>query len=138
MLTVTKDGEVYEFETKLQDGTPMKNRFNYSLYRKYREATKSNQDTSNNNRIKDHPAIGKAFKRDDGVIGIIEIVSRHWWFGYYEHIVYRIHNTRSHGTGVYRNISCVCESIVEMAAEFSTYEILDPSDIPEETNVKLD
>lgn len=129
MLTVTKDGEIYEFETKLQDGTPMKNRFNYSLYRKYREAR---TESRVNTRLHDHPMLGKAFKRDDGVIGIIEVVSKHWWFGYYEHIVYRIHNTRSHGTGVYRNLSCVCQSIIEMAAEFSKYQILQDHEVPDE------
>ena len=135
---LTRDGEVYTFETSLIGGVIMKHCFNYGQYRKYREAI--GEDTSRPelvNRIKNHPAIGTAFQREDGTIGIIEIVSKHWWFGYYEHIVYRMHNTKSHGTGVYRNISCVCESIKESAEEFLTYKILNPSEVPPET-IKLD
>lgn len=135
---LTRDGEVYTFETPLSDGVIMKHYFNYAQYRKYREAI--GQDTSRHElitRIKNHPAIGTAFQREDGSIGIIEVVSKHWWFGYYEHIVYRVHNTKSHGTGVYRNISCVCESIIDMAQEFLTYKILNTSEVPPET-IKLE
>lgn len=138
MLTVTKDGEIYEFETLLYGGVIMKNRFNYAQYRKYREANEHKQIPARDKRIKNHPLVGRAFLRDDGVIIIVEIVSKHWWFGFYEHVVYRIHNTRSHGTGVCKNISCVCDSIIESVAEFNSYKLLDHSNVPEETNVKLD
>ena len=134
---VTRDGEVYEFETPLNGGVIMKNRFNYAQYRKYREANEHRRIPDNEKRIKDHPLLGKAFLRSDGTIIIVEIVSNHWWFGYYEHVVYRIHNTRSHGTGVCKNISCVCDSITESVAEFNNYKLLDPSEVPAET-VKLD
>lgn len=41
---LTRDGEVYTFETPLSDGVIMKHYFNYAQYRKYREAI--GQDTS--------------------------------------------------------------------------------------------
>jgi len=129
---ITRHGEIYSFETFLPDGTPMLNRFNYALYRKYRETKDKTSGLFKDHRIKDHPMIGRAFLRPDGIIGIIEIVSKHWWFGYYEHVVYRIHNTRSHGTGIYRNFSSVCSSISEMAEDFSKYTLLEPEDVPEE------
>lgn len=134
---VTRDGEIYTFETPIAEGVNMFHYFNYALYRKYREAKKENPNFIKDTKIKDHPLIGTAFLRDDGVIGIIEIVSRHWWFGYYEHMVYRMHNTKSHGTGVIKNISCIFDSIIESAEEFKRYKILDKSEVPPET-INLD
>lgn len=129
---LTRDGEVYTYETSIADGIIMQHRFDYGQYRKYREAIKDRSPIYESTRIKDHPMIGKAFQTPDGYIGIIEIVSRHWWFGYYEHVVYRMHNTRSHGTGVLKNISSVCSSIIDSAELFKTYKILDNSEVPPE------
>lgn len=126
-----RDGEVYYFDTTLPDGTVMKNRFNYEHYMKYYKIKR--EGVPRNDRIPDHPMLGTVFRRSDGVLCIIETVSKHWHFGYYEHIVFRMHNTRSHGTMVMKNISSACDVIIESAGEFAQCVILSPFEVPEET-----
>ena len=133
-----ENGEIFTFETPLSGGVIMKHYFNYGQYRKYKdEIGKDDSRPELITNIKNHSAIGMAFQRPDGVICIIETVNKHWWLGYYEHIVYRIHNTHSHGTGVLSNISCIFTSIKASAEEFKTFRILDKSEVPPET-IKLE
>ena len=128
---ITVEGDIYRFSTPINNDLSMKHYFNYGLYRKYREQrSKISEEISH--RIENHPAIGTWFQKDDGTIGVIEIISRHWWFGYYEHIVYRMHNSRSHGTAILKNISCIFDYIDESAREFQSYKILDKSEVPSE------
>lgn len=126
-------GEVYYFETVLPDGTVIKSRFNYELYMQYYRARHKGEHPDRS--IPNHSLIGKAFQRPDGDICIIEKVNKHWHFGYYENILYRMHNTKSHGTIVGKNISSICEAIIESANDFARCTILSPMEIPEEENV---
>ena len=124
-------GDVYYFDTFLPDSTPVKNRFDYGLYMKYYRIKRGGIPRDDS--IPDHPMLGTVFKRPDGQICIIETVCKHWHFGYYFHIVFRMHNTKSHGTMVLKNISSVNDVIIESAAEFAQCTILSPLEVPEET-----
>ena len=126
---VTVEGDIYRFQTLITKDLSMDHYFDCGLYRKYREQ-RAKVSKEIDHRIENHPLIGTWFQRNDGILGIIEIVSRHWWFGYYEHIVYRMHNSRSHGTAILKNISCIFDYIDESAREFQSYKILDKSEVP--------
>ncbi len=68
-----------------------------------------------------HPLLGKVLidkrKDEDGLGGnrhlIIESVHRHWYFGTYWTIVYRMAGTKSHGTLSYKNENCINSVILE-------------------------
>lgn len=132
---ISIEGDIYRFNTPITKDLSMSHYFNYGLYRKYREQ-RSDTLEKGNHRIHDRPLIGKWFQMDNGTIAVIEIVSRHWWFGYYEHIVYRMHNTQSHGTAIIKNVSCIFDYIIEAASEFNGYKFLDDSEVPVETIFK--
>lgn len=128
---IRQDNDIYYFETPISEDVVMKHRFNYALYMEYYKL--KSKGMIKDRSIPNHPAIGVVFKQPDtGELCIIEKVSLHWHFGYYEHIVYRKHNTRSHGTMVMKNISSADESVIESAMEFSQCKILSFEEIPVE------
>lgn len=133
-----RHNDIYYFETDIGNGVEMQHRFDYGLYMQYYKLKHKSQDGIKDRTIPDHPAIGTVFRQPgEGEICIIEKVSLHWHFGYYEHIVYRKHNTKSHGTMVMKNISSSSEPIIESATEFEMCRILSKEEVPPET-ISLD
>ena len=129
---IRQDNDVYYFETPIAEDVIMKHRFNYALYMDYYRL--KSKGVVKDRSIPNHPAIGLVFKQlNTDELCVIEKVSLHWHFGYYEHTVYRKHNTRSHGTMVIRNISSVDETIIKSAMEFSRCQILSRKEVPVET-----
>lgn len=109
--------DVYHFESNIgteKDPVIIKHKFDYALYMRYIIKIKS---TFTDKIIKDHPAIGQYFIYNNNLC-VIETVSRHWHFGYYEYVVYRKHGTLSHGTIMMKNISSLCSIIIESGEEY--------------------
>jgi hypothetical protein len=52
---------------------------------------------------------------------IIESIHKHWYFGYYWIIIYRIINTKSHGSIIYKNINSIDNTIFESIEETIKY-----------------
>ncbi len=124
------NNDVYRFETNIgTEEVPivLKHKFDYALYMKYMRI-KTNGEYKDRS-IKDHPGIGQHFVYNDKLC-VIEKVSLHWHFGYYEHVVYRVFGTLSHGTIILKNISSVDKSIIESAEEYSKCVKVNDEDVP--------
>lgn len=73
-------------------------------------------------RIKrEHPLLNKVLidNREDKNSRelIVESVHKHWYFGYYWVLVYRIGGTKSHGTLFYKNTNSIDSAIIEGIGE---------------------
>lgn len=100
-------------------------RFDSAHYRRVRKARELAGLATPETRIHDHPLIGQRVRlpgRDDVVV--IETVDRHFYLGYYEHAVYRMEGTRSHGVAIVKNISSRCSAIVDAADDFAHATLL--------------
>jgi len=120
---------VYYFETIIDGAVTVKHRFDFNKYMEYYKL--KTKDEYPDREIKDHPLLGQWFIHD-GKLCVIEKVSLHWYFGYYEHVVYRMHGTKSHGTIIIKNKSSVYETVIESYFDFINCKKVDKEDVPEE------
>ena len=132
-MRIVENGiEYYVFKENIgteENPVMLTHRFNYTHYRMCYSLR--DRDPTNGE-IKNHPAVGSAFIDNEGKICIIEKVCKHWHFGFYEHAVYRVHNTLSHGSIYIKNLSCLDEIVQNTIARFSKYVKLTKEEIPPE------
>jgi len=116
--TSTDGGETFE----AHDG-PHRMRFDSAHYRKVRAARNDESQARPDYRMVDHPLLGRRVKMGN-TVGVIEGVYKHFYLGYYEYAVYRIEDTKSHGTAIVKNISSRCPIIDAAAQEFTHATLL--------------
>lgn len=100
-------------------------RFNSAHYHRVRRARELLGLPRPETRDLEHPLIGRRVRfADTNEVVVIETVDRHFYLGLYEHAVYRMEGTQSHGVAFIKNISSRCPVIVEAAEEFSHATLL--------------
>lgn len=100
-------------------------RFNSAHYQRVRQARALLGLSQPETRVIDHPLVGRRVRfADSNEVVVIETVDRHFYLGFYEHAVYRMEGTHSHGVAFIKNISSRCSVIVEAAEEFSRATLL--------------
>jgi hypothetical protein len=111
------------YDTAIVNGEKHSLRFDYGHYRKVRDA--KNGCNRHQTLIDSHPLVGKRFTDAGGNECIVTSVHKHWFFGFYEYVIYIFTGTKSHGTLFGNNISSRDTAIMHKCDEFKRLKFSD-------------